>query len=233
MAYGKVWTYGLIDPQTQRVFYVGRSQRPHSRFAEHCAEATRYQMSKTHPLERLWGIDMSNVALEEALQEDGWGDMSVRHLSSPKTRESNVKKCKWILDLWERELEPEFKILDEWDAPTKIDANRLEDAWIAAMRAKRQPLTNVIYSHRMNPNWYGPANKRYKEGWPKDPDEYIARLKSGTVANVVEEGDAAEEREGPQLNITQKKRIADRIARTQLAAKRAATTVKKAKRKGH
>ncbi len=230
MPYGKVFIYGLRDPQTKRFFYIGRSQRPQSRFAEHCAEATRYQMSTMHPLERLFGIDASGFELEDALQEDGWGELSVRHLS-PKIRESNVKKCKWILDLWERELEPEFEILDEWVAPTKIDANRLEDAWIASMRAKRQPLTNVIYSHRMNPNWYGPANKRFKEGWPRDPDEYIARLKSGTVATVVEEGDDATEREGAQLNITQKKRIADRIARTQLAARRAASSVKKSKRK--
>lgn len=195
-AYGKVSIYSLSDPESHRVFYVGRSQRPESRFMEHLTEAERYRVATEDVLERLFGIKAKKEGL------DGTG---------------NTKKLKWINSILIRGLEVEFTILDEWSAPTLQDANRLEDAWIAHMKSMGHPLTNVVYSRRMLPKWYGKANPHFREGWAETPQAYISMLKAGAVgsakaaANV--EGDTDDQqRAGRQYNLRQKRYFAKRSA---------------------
>jgi hypothetical protein len=210
--YGKVSIYAMKDPATHRIFYVGRSQRPQSRFLEHLAEAERYRIASEDMLTRLFGIQV----VQDNRSKDGSG---------------NAKKLKWIISIFDRDEQPEFVILDEWVAPTMQDANRLEDAWIAELRSQGHPLTNVIYSRRMNPNWYGEKNPYYRHGWATSPTDYIARLKAGTVGSAtktVQPGDDEEQRPGQQFSLYQKKRIANRIQKQNRAAAKKKTPAKRA-----
>lgn len=214
--YGKVSIYAMSDPESHRVFYVGRSQRPESRFMEHLTEAERYRVATEDVLERLFGIKAKKEGL------DGAG---------------NAKKLKWINSILVRGLEVEFTILDEWTAPTLQDANRLEDAWIAHMKSLGHPLTNVVYSRRMLPKWYGKTNPHFRTGWAETPQAYIAMLKSGAVgsakasANV--EGDTDDQqRAGRQYNLRQKRYFAKRAAaKTKRTATKRPTSGRKSPKK--
>ena len=194
--YGKVSIYALSDPTTHRVFYVGRSLRPQSRFTEHMTEAERFRQATEDVLERLFGIETTKKR-----ETDGSG---------------NGKKLKWILSILDRGLEVEFTILDEWTAPTVQDANRLEDAWIAEMRHRGHPLSNVIYSRRMNPKWYGKTNPYFKPGWAETPQAYISMLKAGVIGSAREsnnvEDDVDETRAGKQYSQRQRRYFARRSA---------------------
>lgn len=161
--YGKVYIYALKDPDTGRVFYVGRTKRtPRTRFLAHMSEAERYERDTNSVGKRLWGIDDDAPA--------------------PNKREhSNIRKLRWILSIKNRGKETELEILDEWEFDIEQDAARLEEAWIAEMRRMKQPLTNYIYSHRMSPDWYGETNPKYKAGWARSPMEYITKLKRGEI----------------------------------------------------
>lgn len=197
-AYGKVHIYALKDPDTGRVFYVGRTKRtPKTRFLAHMAEAERYERDTESVGKRLWGID-----------DDSPTKDSKEH--------SNVRKLRWILSIKNRGLEVELEVLDEAEFEIEQDAARLEEAWIAEMRQRNQPLTNYIYSRRMSPSWYGETNPRYKEGWAKTPLEYIERLKKGEVGGFK----------------TKTKKPRKRYSRTQLRrlSKKAHKASKKSKR---
>ena len=162
--YGKVYIYALKDPETGRVFYVGRTKRtPRTRLLGHLSEANRYERDTESIGKRLWGID--DDAPTKASNKE----------------HSNVQKLRWILSIKNRGLEVEQEVLDEAVFDIEQDAARLEEAWIAEMRRRNQPLTNYIYSRRMSPLWYGETNPRYKEGWASTPLEYIERLKNGEV----------------------------------------------------
>lgn len=143
--YGHFWVYALIDPDSKRVFYVGRSKYPNSRLLQHMSEAEKYKAAREFSLSELFG------------------------LSRKKSVEvSNTRKIKWLNSIASRGATPDFEILDEWVCFDVADANRLEDAWIAEMRSRGEPLTNKILSHRMNPKWYKTS-----------PTQYIQWLKAG------------------------------------------------------
>lgn len=159
----KVYVYALKDPETERVFYVGRTKRhPRGRYLAHIAEANRYAQETMTTGQRLWGINASRT-LEDSLHY------------------SNIQKLRWIVSIQQRGLKPSLEVLDEGEFDLVQDAARFEEAWIAEMRRQNQPLTNYIYSHRMSPAWYGPSNPKYQEGWAKTPMEYIKALKSGEI----------------------------------------------------
>lgn len=164
--YGKVYIYALKDPDTGRVFYVGRTKRtPRTRLLGHIAEAEKYARDTESVNKLLWGVDVLK------------GDV--------KSREhSNIRKLRWILSIKHRGLEVEQEVLDEAEFDIEQDAARLEEAWIAEMRIRNQPLTNYIYSRRMNPSWYGESNPKYKEGWANTPLEYIDKLKAGEIGGT-------------------------------------------------
>lgn len=163
--YGKVHIYALKDPDTDRVFYVGRTKRtPETRFLGHMAEASRYERETESVGKRLWGI----------------GDS----VKSDTKEGSNVRKLRWILSIKNRGKDVVLEVLDEAEFKIEQDAARLEEAWIAEMRKRNQPLTNYIYSHRMNPAWYGETNPHYKVGWAKSPMEYIELLKNGKIGGT-------------------------------------------------
>jgi hypothetical protein len=155
--YGMVYIYALVDPETNQIFYVGRSKYPVDRLKAHLNEAReKYVAPEIEWAEILGAIPRG--------KKDG-----------------NKRKIKWINSIYRRELEPTFVLLDQWECNTIKDANRLEDAYIAEMRRRGEPLTNVITSHRMSPYWYSPMNARWKEGYAKSPMEYIEKLKSGEI----------------------------------------------------
>ena len=167
--YGKITIYALADPQTHRIFYVGQTKRQaKGRLQAHIREAQKYKEYIETPVDPFHGIDLMAVRAE-------MNEVKI------KGKKYNVRKCRWILSILERELYPELKILDEWEAPVKQDAHRLEEAWIAQMRMLGMPITNFIYSHRMSPEWYSKANKSWKEGYAQSPTEYIQMLKDGEV----------------------------------------------------
>jgi len=198
----KVTIYGLRDPESKKIFYIGRSARVQTRFTQHLNEAKKYKASNETMLERLFGIKEESVTIKKEEKDNG-----------------NSRKLNWINQIIERGQEVELVILDEWDnCTTDQDANRLEDAWIAHMRSKNQPLTNFFYSTRMEIWWYGESNKNFKEGWAKSPAEYIEMLKAGKVGSQTE-GD------------TDRKRKYSRSQKRRLAKKNYRKTSKKAGRK--
>lgn len=98
--------------------------------------------------------------------------------------EGNRAKCSIIIQAQNSERNIDMEILDEWDAPTEVDANRLEDAWIAKIRP-HHPIKNYIYSRRQNTNWYKARNHH----GCSSPDEYIKKLKLKHINN---DGDNSE-----------------------------------------
>lgn len=158
--YGNVVIYALLDPDTHKVFYVGRSKHPEARLLQHLSEAEQVKTKEQHPLERLFGIIIEGK-------------------ESREKGKYNEKKVKKINDILERGKDPKFVILDQWYAPTLRDANRLEDAWIAEMRRRGEPLTNMILSRRMEVWWYDSSRDNFNSNWAKSPMEFIQLLKSG------------------------------------------------------
>lgn len=142
-AYGKFSIYALKDPVTNRVFYIGRSKHPSTRILQHVSEAQNYKASQQITEDQLFGL--------EKFLKRGTG---------------SLKKMKWINNIIEKGLQPELIILDEWDCFDVADANRLEDAWIAEMKRRGEPLTNRILSRRMKPEWYITSPTQYME-WLK------------------------------------------------------------------
>jgi hypothetical protein len=155
----KVIIYALKDPRDGKIFYVGRSKNHKQRFSQHISEAKLYEQNNTNIIDRLFD--------EYALVT--------------KQKGKNYLKIKRILDILNEGLEPKLIKLDEWIAPTIKEASKLEEAWIAEMRSKNQPICNYIYSTRMNPWWYSNANKYWKQGWATSPMEYIQRIKSESL----------------------------------------------------
>lgn len=184
--YGKVYIYALKDPETNRVFYVGRTKRsPETRLLGHLAEVEQYQRENENLLAKLLGFKVVGSVSDKA--------------------EGNVKKIKWILEIRRRGLEPRIEVLDIGDFEIEQDAARLEEAWIAEMRMRKQPLTNYIYSRRMNPSWYGETNPGYKPGWARTPMEYIERLKAGKVGGAKTKTNKSRAYTLPQLRRLSKK----------------------------
>lgn len=158
--YGYFAVYALADPDTKRIFYVGRSKRPQTRFKQHLKEALEAHI--TDPFAKLFGLDQ---------------------LVTPDTAfEGNDKKLGQIRQIVARGQEPLFIIIDEWEAETLSEANRLEDAWIAEMRRRGEPLTNMTISRRMETWWYDRRRPGFKPGWAASPMEFIQRLKAGEYA---------------------------------------------------
>jgi hypothetical protein len=155
--YGHFWIYALIDPDSKRIFYVGRSKYPNSRLLQHMNEAEKYKTAKEMTLTDLLGITIRE-----------------------RPDASNTRKLRWLNSIAARGLSPDFEILDEWVCVDTSDANRLEDAWIAEMRRRGEPLTNKILSHRMNPSWYNTS-----------PEQYINWLKDGKPLSSKSNEDAA------------------------------------------
>lgn len=155
--------YALVDPRDNLIYYVGRSKDAEKRKTQHVRDARKYY---------------ENQLLKP---EHDWFDIPLAKPSDMNDREySNIKKLHWIATLIHYGREPIMLMLDSWDeTPSTTDANRLEDAWIAEMRQRGQPLLNYIYSHRQNPSWYSGA----KKGWASSPMEYVMKLKAGEVEN--------------------------------------------------
>lgn len=152
-AYGAFSIYAIKDPITNRVFYIGRSKHPSTRILQHISEAQNYKMSKQISDAQLFGLE-----------------------KFVKRSLSNAKKMKWINNIIDKGLQPELVIIDEWECFDIADANRLEDAWIAEMKRRGEPLTNRILSRRMKPDWYRTTPLQYMEwlkaGKPKaQPDK--------------------------------------------------------------
>ena len=185
MSYGNVTIYALKDPRDNRIFYVGRTKRPNSRLMQHINEAKKFLSENQEPLERL---------------------LALKTTKKPMVTKSgkNLLKISKILNIVESGCEVTFNILDEWEAPTLDDANKLEEAWIAVIRKRGNYLTNYIYSHRMNPWWYGEKNKYYKEGWAKTPEEFIEKLKTKEREEYIKETDIS------KMTLLQRKRLAKR-----------------------
>lgn len=161
--YGHFVVYALCDPTSKKVHYVGRSKRPKNRLTQHINEALKDRIQDEDLIERLFG-DGSGAKVERVDKEG-----------------KNSRKLAWLNKLSEHDLSPLFIILDEWDCETLSDANRLEEAWIAEMFRRHEPLTNRITSHRMLPRWYDKTRKGWKPGYSQSPMEYIERLKAGLV----------------------------------------------------
>lgn len=141
--YGKFWIYALSDPMSDQVFYVGRSKHPQTRLLQHLSEAEQYKNSRSFSFEELAGIK-----------------------SHDNRDVSNRRKLRKINQLADMGMYPTFTILDEWEVDDVVDANRLEDAWIAHMKSKGEPLTNKMLTHRMYPKWYKTSPENYI-GWLK------------------------------------------------------------------
>lgn len=170
--YGQFWIYALIDPDSKRVFYVGRSKHPNSRLLQHMSEAERYKSARDLTLSDLLGLTKKeNIEVK------------------------NKRKLRWLNSISERGLTPEFSILDEWVCVDTADANRLEDAWIAEMRKRGEPLTNRILSHRMNPAWY-----------KSSPEKYIKWLKAGKPTSKHESNDDIDTLFAPSKRYRRKRR---------------------------
>lgn len=184
MTYGNVTIYALKDPRDNRIFYVGRTKRSNSRLQQHLNEAKKFLVENQDPLERLLSMKSTKNAM---VTKSG----------------KNLSKITKILNILESGCDVNFCILDEWNAPTLSDANKLEEAWIAVVRKSGSYLTNYIYSHRMNPWWYGEKNKYYKDGWAKTPEEFIEKLKS---QDQLYTGD--EKTDVKKMTILQRKRLA-------------------------
>lgn len=162
-AYGKFWIYAIKDPITNRVFYIGRSKHPNTRILQHISEAQNYKASRQITEDQLFGL--------EKFMKRGLG---------------SLKKMKWINNIIDKGLQPDLDIIDEWECIDVADANRLEDAWIAEMKRRGEPLTNRILSRRMKPDWYRTSPLQYmewlKSGKPKahtspQPDETPTQYK--------------------------------------------------------
>lgn len=189
-SYGKFYVYTLKDPDTLRIFYVGRSKSPNSRLIQHKSEAQKFKTVSKNKTERLYGIVTPG-------NEDVTG---------------NEKKLKWINSINQRGKNVIFEIIDQWTVDTLTDANRLEEAWIAHYKSLGHPLTNVVTSHRMDPSWYGPTNPKWREGWARNPQEYIQMLKDGRIGKKRKE-------ENRPLTQKQRKRL-NKISRRIQARKK-------------
>ena len=166
--YGNFFVYALINPETKRVFYVGRSKNADTRLGQHIKESISYKNSQKTSVEKLFGIDPE--------------DVFERNMPFEK---SNVNKIRAINNILTRGLKPELKILDEWYAENIQDANRLEEAWIAEMRRIGEPLTNFILSRRMEVWFYSKDRSGWKPGYATSPKEYIEKLKAGEIHKTI------------------------------------------------
>lgn len=160
MGYGKFYIYALIDPRTDKIFYVGRSKHPKQRVKQHI------NGSKNVPEDEYEG---ENTYMYRLVGISPWDRKFLKS--------SNPNKDKTIAELLEIGQSPIVKIIDEWETEKLSNANRLEEAWIAHFFAHSQPLTNRLTSHRMMPSWY----KRKGARFVGEPIEYIRQLKAGEL----------------------------------------------------
>lgn len=160
--YGHVTIYALIDPTDGKIRYVGRSKDAKKRFRQHLAEARNFADDTETVVGKLFGLSMHR---------------------EPTKDFSNHQKLRWIANILKNGKEPILQILDEWDTcPTEVDANRLEDAWIAQKKMEGCQLFNYIYSERQKPKFYLKVKTgKYAQYFAKSPQEYIERLKSGKI----------------------------------------------------
>lgn len=158
--------YGLKDPRNNKIFYVGKTKRPKTRLQQHINEARLYANKHIDPIDRMFGYKHVDVN-KSYIRKTG----------------KNVEKIARILDIINSNQTVDMIILDEWQCYSDDDASKLEEAWIAQIRSTGTYLVNYIYSHRMNPWWYGANNPNYKTGWAKTPLEYIEKLKQNITEN--------------------------------------------------
>ena len=159
--YGEFVIYAIIDPTSNRVFYVGRTNNLEYRIKRHFKEAELFDPD-----------NLNDEKYMKLLGLNRW-DNTERH--------PNVEKAKWIKLIFGAGLEPVVKVLDSWYAESLSDANRLEEAWIAHMKMMGEPLTNKVTSRRMQVWWYGENSPRWKPGMARTPLEFIEMLKNGSV----------------------------------------------------
>lgn len=158
--YGTFFVYALADPDNERIFYVGRTKDVKQRVKRHMKDAESY----------------------EEIEQNTSADLSIKKNRKKYMKHiSNRGKLKWINNITKKGKEPKVIILDSWNAPTEADANRLEDAWIAIMLTRDEPLQNYIYSRRQYPDWYSPHSRNWKPGYAKSPQEFIERLKKNEL----------------------------------------------------
>ena len=153
----KLYIYSLRDPDNNKVFYIGRTVDPETRLSSHIGETKRlFAYAK---------IDIDSKRLS------GFVYKRLKSVAF-KNNIPNVRKHLWIQNILKRGKQPTMLIEDVWDGwKDTQDANRLEDAWIAEMRRRKEPIQNYIYSRRQNPTWYS------KEKGSATPMQYIKKLK--------------------------------------------------------
>ena len=149
--------YGLFDPRTNQLRYVGRSKNAQQRYRQHLDDAKKY-------------LTKSKTA------DHDWFALPLLEKVDDKTL-SNHNKLRWIAELLNDGNAPQMKMLDEWKHAKDIqDANRLEDAYIAIAKRDGALLFNYIYSHRQSHHWYHGLRGN-------TPEEYVKNLKDGIIVD--------------------------------------------------
>ncbi|HYX42899.1 MAG TPA: hypothetical protein VE821_14430 [Pyrinomonadaceae bacterium] len=92
-----IYIYGLTDPRNQEVRYVGASQRPQLRTAEHCApKAVTKPSAKAEWLRELCALGLRPVlTILEATTRDNWQEREqwwIAHLKGKGARLTNATR---------------------------------------------------------------------------------------------------------------------------------------------